>query len=179
VRAVIADTLARLRSGAAFTGARLAWIQPAGFHITLVFLGDTPPAHVPAVADALRRVAASHAPFKLAISGVGIFPSPRNPRAISMNIVKDVEALQQVYRDLAPAMRRLGFSIEDRVYTPHLTLARIKDRAGLAALRDLVRSHRLIRSDSFEVSSVILYRSQLKPTGAEYEILADAPFKRQ
>lgn len=178
VRLAIAETMGRLRTGSVFTGARLAWVQPAGVHITLVFLGDTPPAHVPAVSDALRQAAARHAPFKIAISGVGIFPSPRSPRAISMSVIKDVEALQNLYRDVAPAMRRLGFAVEQRDFTPHVTLARIKDRSGLAALRDLVHSHRLARTEPFEVTSVTLYRSRLKPTGAEYEVLAEAALGR-
>lgn len=157
----------RLQSGTRFSGAHPAWVRPEGVHVTLVFLGWQPPERLAAAQRALSAASAC-APFGLEIGGVGLFPDPRSPRVVSVELHGNLKGLFAVQKALADACRAGGFEIEDRAFRPHLTLARIKSQKGLAGLRDVVKSHANLAAGSFHVDHVTLYRSILEPSGARY-----------
>ncbi|MFD7732886.1 RNA 2',3'-cyclic phosphodiesterase [Kitasatospora phosalacinea] len=96
---------------------RLRWTEPAGWHLTLAFLGEVPADEVPALEQALARVAGEHPKHRLRLSGSGTF----GERALWAGVEGEVRVL----RELAAAVQRtLGAEDEERGFHPHLTLAR-------------------------------------------------------
>ncbi len=98
---------------------------PDNLHLTLQFLGETPESRIVEIHRALLAVASRYAPFQLAVDDrIGYFGS-RNPvRVAWVGMKGDISALSAIQTDVATAMSELGFTAEERGYTPHITLAR-------------------------------------------------------
>ena len=102
-------------------------VNPDGVHLTLKFLGDVSTSTVGDVAAALEGAAAGARPFDLELRGVGGFPDLRRPRVLWVGVGGDLEALQRLYESVESALAPLGFPPEGRAFTPHLTLARLRE----------------------------------------------------
>ena len=102
-------------------------VNPEGVHLTLKFLGDVSMSQVDAIAAAVEGAAADAQPFDLELRGVGGFPDLRRPRVLWVGVGGDLEALQRLYSAVEAALAPLGFPPEGRAFTPHLTLARLRD----------------------------------------------------
>jgi 2'-5' RNA ligase len=153
-------------------GAR--WAPLDNQHVTLKFLGSTPAALFDEVAAAVESSAGSHAPSDIAIAGLGAFPSERRARVLWAGIDDPGSLLTALAASLDEAMEPLGFRIEKRPFTPHLTLARFRQPASVRGfLPDLDRN----RMPPWTVETVGLYRSRLSPKGATYEVVGAVPLK--
>lgn len=139
---------------------RARWARLEGLHLTLAFLGDTDPARVPALGEALHAVAARHAPLRLGAGGGGSFGSRGRPRVLWADVRGDVAALQALQADVARALEPLGLAPERRPYTAHLTLARAKDPRGDPSLAACVEA--LAQEDwgEGEVRGLVLFESR-------------------
>jgi len=115
----------------------LRWSRPEGIHLTLKFLGDTDPARIPEIIDALSRVAAKHAPFELPVGGLGMFPNARRPNVLWAGVADEAHRLRHLAADVDKALARLGWQREKRPFSGHLTLARVKKQAGNRERREL------------------------------------------
>lgn len=169
VKEAIARCASKLQKGTQFTGAHPAWVKSDSIHITLVFLGWQPPGCLEAIERAMDAAVQRQQPFTLGVAGVHLFPTPKNPRVIAMDLTRDTVPLISLHRKLAQACCEQGFEVEERDYRPHLTLARIKSMKGLAGLRDVIRIHEQEDAGSFPVRSIECYQSILKADGAEYQ----------
>ncbi len=116
------------------------WVRLENLHLTVRFLGDTPPDLVPdvglAVSDAIGR--SGIAAFEVVLEGAGVFPGLRKPRALWLGIAHGAEELGSLAMALDPALEPLGWARDGRPYRPHLTVARldsasIADGGGVAA----------------------------------------------
>ncbi|HLW80342.1 MAG TPA: RNA 2',3'-cyclic phosphodiesterase [Terriglobia bacterium] len=149
------------------------WTRPSGIHLTLKFLGEVPENQLPKVTQALSALGPLD-PFPIEIKGFGFFPSPRRPKVFWIG-VDAPPALARLAARVERAVAPLGFPPEDRIFTPHLTLARFPapgPEPTLAALAEAARDTPLGR---FEVSEFFLFQSILSPRGAEYRKLARFP----
>ncbi len=171
MRGRLKDGLARVR--------RLApsakWVDIGSMHVTLVFLGDTPDEMLTELQTVLGAAARLHAPFELRVQGTGVFGG-RSPHVLWTGVGGDVEAITAVQRDLVEAITPLGWTPEDRPYSPHLTLARARDRRGDRALAACADT---LAGEDFGVTRVdgaILYRSDLTHLGPRYTQIALFPF---
>ena len=151
------------------------WTRPAGMHLTLKFLDEVPASQIGAIAEAMQGACAPHAPFSFALGGMGCFPNVRRPRVVWVGIDEPSGALSRLQGDVDRAMRPLGFALEKRRFSPHLTLGRVKgrDRGALEALGEYV-SRAKVKVGGMEVTAVHLMRSDLLPGGAVYSELAVA-----
>ena len=168
--------LARLQERLRRTGNdAVKWVDPQGIHLTLRFLGEIPASHLPDIERALMQAAQRSEPFWLETDGVGAFPSIGRPRVIWVAVQGDVAALQRLKMAVDEALRPLRFPPEDRPFSPHLTLGRVRPSASPQEIRGLAA---LLRSTSweeratFEAHAVSLMRSDLAPRGAIYTPLA-------
>jgi 2'-5' RNA ligase len=152
----------------------LRFVKPDNIHLTLKFLGDTDGGLLPELTGSLDEVAAALNSFSLAIAGAGAFPHLKRPRVFWVGISGDVEIIAALAKEVNDACAGLGFPGEKRAYSPHLTVARVKDNEGLSDMTKLVAE--LEESDfgiePFEVTSFSLVRSTLTPRGAVYEDIA-------
>jgi len=166
--AVIQEQLKQSRAG-------VRWVKPGSIHLTLKFLGNISSGQVEDIATAAARVVRDEPVFAICAGGLGAFPSQRKPRVIWVGIKGEVERLGSIQARLENSLEPLGFAREQRGFRPHLTLGRSKDRRGLQNLVDAWAALDVPEFDSFDVTEIILYKSDLRPTGAIYTRLHRMP----
>jgi len=163
--------LARLRED---RGDAVRWVAPATVHLTLVFLGDTPRARIPALEPALTAAGAAAPPLELTVGEPGGFPDAGRARVLWLG-VEESAPLQRVHATLGAALRGAGFRVPDEPFRPHLTLGRARHapvaldeplRARLAPLRGL----------AWTAGALHLYESRPGPGGPSHTVLARVPF---
>jgi 2'-5' RNA ligase len=140
--------------------------RPENLHLTLVFLGEVAEPTLPPIQQELSEL--HFAPCPLKLSSLGTFPRA----GVLYAEVEPTRPLLHLQAKLAASMARCGFAPEDRPYHPHITLACFH-----GPLR-LNKSHQALPSSlqrSFRADTVNLYRSNLTPAGAHYEILKSRP----
>jgi RNA 2',3'-cyclic 3'-phosphodiesterase len=151
------------------------WIPPANLHITLWFLSEVADDAAEAVMAALRQPFPNPA-FPLVLRGCGAFPRSGPPRVLWVGVPRGTAEMQELYGGLADRLVPLGFSREQRPYSPHLTLARVKDcgRGTARSIRQLLAETPADCGTS-AVTAVTLFRSRLSPRGASYEPILRVP----
>lgn len=153
------------------------WTNPDGIHLTLKFLGDTPADRVEAIAQAMTAAARGFAPFSFTVAGFGCFPNPRRANVLWAGVPEVPKELAGVQRALDLQLTRLGFERDKRPFSPHLTLGRVNqsisaaDREKLAGVIAATEAGVL---GAVPVAEMILFQSDLRPTGPVYTALARA-----
>ena len=156
---------------------RASWEKPEKLHITLKFLGDIEPARVEALSSAAASAAASLEPFELTIEEPGTFPPHGQPRVLWLGLVDASGRLALMQRALETECAAVGFARESRPFKPHLTLARVRSPQGA---RELAAAHREtpFEPQRFEVSELVVMRSELGPGGSRYTPLSRHALRR-
>jgi len=158
---------------------RIGWTNPNSIHLTLKFLGDIRESQIQPLQGVLQRAAAPAQPFSLEARGVGAFPNPRAPRVIWLGLVGgsgEMGALRRLQAEIENGTAELGFQKEARAFTPHLTLARIRDRVDQGVLDKILAANQNRAVGRFTAASVSLIRSELRPSGTVYTTLVEVPF---
>jgi 2'-5' RNA ligase len=168
-------TLSAVQEELKESGAGVRWVRPGSIHLTLKFLGNIHPTQVEDVASAMVEVVRDHPPIGLCASGLGAFPSKRKPRVIWVGLEGEVERLASIQTRLETVLEPLGFAREKRSFRPHLTIGRVKSRRGLQSLLEAMAAVKLPEFNSFDADEIILYKSDLRPTGAIYTKLHRIP----
>lgn len=179
VRRRLADMQARLRAALAREAVR--WVRTEGIHLTLKFLGDRTQEQVEDIRRTLADWAAEGAPLDLEVVGAGAFPDLRRPRVLWAGVKDDTNRLAGWVHRLEADLAKLDVRPEDRPFSPHLTLARLRDplsAPSLGALRTAVEGLSQEPSVGMTALSVGLFRSELRPSGAVYTILANETLGR-
>jgi 2'-5' RNA ligase len=151
--------------------AQIRWVPPGNLHITVWFFGEVrEPRLEPLFASLTTPLDARS--FTLRIGGGGAFPKSGAPRAIWLGLTAGREGLIAVYEQLGERLAPLGFAPEARPYSPHLTIARVKETRprDARALRGPLAE---VATDvgACEVECATLFVSRPTRTGAEYEPL--------
>jgi RNA 2',3'-cyclic 3'-phosphodiesterase len=162
----LAPDLALLRGG--LFGAR--WIDVENYHITLRFIGDIDDATARDVYATLERI--RRRPFKVTIEGLSSFGGDR-PRAIIAK-AKPEQPLIDLQAEQERLMRRLGIPPEQRKFTPHVTLARLRDASSLA-VADYLSTRGYFLSRQFEANRFVLFSSRASVGGGPYVVEAAYP----
>jgi 2'-5' RNA ligase len=152
-------------------------VRPESLHLTLKFLGEIDEESVPDVLVALRIAAQRHGAFSLGVQGIGVFPDARGPKVVWAGLSGDVDTLTALALAVEEALIPAGIPPEGRPFTPHLTIARIKDGAreiGKALTANGFLESRL-EMGSMNVHEVVLMKSDLKPSGSVYTRLDTVP----
>jgi 2'-5' RNA ligase len=145
------------------------WVRAENLHVTLKFLGETEPAKLGALQNVLAGVR-SPAPVNLEFRGLGFFPNEKRPRVFWAGMEASPN-LKTLAADIDQAAHRLGFPLEARPFTPHLTLARFSLPGIPPKLLLAVNEKKAQSFGSLRTQELHLIESKLKPTGAEYTTL--------
>lgn len=159
------------------SGADVSWTRHEGMHLTLKFLGETEEKMLPEIETVLGIAVAGVMPFSVDVSGMGTFPDIKRPRVIWIGLKEDGDSLVRLQRSVEEEFKVIGFPAENRGFTPHITLGRIRSPKNGERLLTLIEEEKDIELDGFEVSNVHLMRSELKPTGAIYTELFTVELK--
>ena len=155
---------------------RISWVQPAKIHLTMKFLGDMDEQVIDPLQTALEQAIGNRTAMNVPLERLGAFPRPHSPRVLwigpSEHWEKGAEArrVTEIQGAIEQACEGLDFLRETKPFSPHLTLARIKagERQGGVALAKSGVLDRPISLGSLPVESIVLMKSELKPTGSVY-----------
>ena len=171
-RVVLAETVKRAQEQGV-TGVR--WVRPEAVHLTLEFLGEIEPSLVESILGAMEGAARGTGPIALGLSGIGAFPSMSNPRVIWVGVNGDLGLLSELQARIDEAMYlSCSFPREERAFSPHLTLGRLRERQSANDRSAVGRALARVTLDveiRWQVDQVHLVRSTLTPSGAEYDLL--------
>lgn len=176
IRQTVCAATSKLRNE---LGVLIRWVPIENMHLTLKFLGDISPSNVDLLSGMLRAETDLFNYFDLRLNGLGSFPSLKRPRVIYIGIQAPA-ALESLQRGIESASRRLGYESEERGFSPHLTIGRVKQNVTATEQQAIRRALENTKIDSLgtaRVDSVHLYKSELKPNGSVYTKLFSAPLK--
>jgi 2'-5' RNA ligase len=176
VRTAAATVIERLRERALHLAprSRITWATADRLHVTVRFIG-----HVDAATDDdIRRALAvplEHDPFRIQIKGVGTFPLTGTPRVVWAGVGEGRVSLTAIENEVSERLVARGLAREERPYNPHLTLARVREPAGLrpAPLLESVKDQAF---GSVSVEAITLFESRLSPKGPAYVVLQRTAF---
>ncbi len=162
------ETLAR-------SGAEVKWVEPGNLHLTLLFLGEVVDRVVPDVCRVVASVAASIEPFEMSIESAGCFPNPRRPKTLWVGVGQGLQEMVALHDALEPPLLDLGcYRREERQFTPHLTLGRVKSDRPLDDLAAALARQAGWKGGRMLVREALVLSSVLRPVGPEYSVLSRA-----
>ena len=145
------------------------WVKVDNIHLTVVFMGSIETEDIPAIARGVQEVCQTYAPFDISLKGIGCFPNTRSPRVLWLGLDGDLEPLSEFRDALQGHLTGFGIKEEKRKFKPHLTLARFRKPKKMDAKEDqLLSKYEDISSAVCSLKELILFKSDLKPTGAVY-----------
>jgi 2'-5' RNA ligase len=167
IKDVIGELIARLKKD----GDNIKWVEAKDLHITLKFLGEVKEQDVSRLIDIVSGALKGRKAFQNEFIGIGTFPEKGTPRVIWIGTAKGALEQKEMAATIEETLSEAGYKKEERPFTPHLTIGRVKgktDSAGLkAALEDLKEK----KIGVSEIVSVEIMKSKLKRSGAAYEIV--------
>jgi RNA 2',3'-cyclic 3'-phosphodiesterase len=158
------------------TDIRISWVQPPSIHLTLKFLGDTEETLVDPMRAAIEHVMKEHRAIQIPLERLGAFPRPQQPRVLWVGASErweqgeDAKRLAALHHAVDACCGTFDFAQDGRPLSPHLTVARIKEGeryVGQALAKGGVMD-RPISLGSLAVESIVLMKSELRPTGSVY-----------
>ena len=164
------EEIRRLQGGLRRSGADVKWVRPESVHLTLKFLGDVAEEVIEPLAESAGRAVIDLPPIRLTPHGLGVFPGRGRPRVIWLGLDGDLSGLTVLQGRIEDIAADHGFGKEKRAFTPHLTLGRVRSTRGRSELiREMDRQKP--GAAEFIAREVILFKSDLKPSGAVYTAL--------
>jgi 2'-5' RNA ligase len=163
------------RTAAMAPGAKVTWIPADRLHLTVRFIGEADDARAAAVCEVLAAPVAVR-PFELTLAGAGSFPKGSPPRVLWLGVTGGKEELLAAEREISSRLMRIGIPGEERAYSPHLTLARVREPGGLRTARLLegLTDHSV---GTTRIDAITLFQSKLSPKGPTYTPLLRIPCK--
>lgn len=159
------------------TGADIRLVELANIHLTLRFLGETDEGKVHQIIDLLNDVCSHHPVFEMEIKTAGAFPHQGHPRVIWVGCSETSSPLQltQIYQEIENGLISLQFPADDHAFLPHLTIGRVKSPRNKEGLLNILKQNANFLAGKQVVKEVVLFQSQLRPTGPVYTVVHSAP----
>lgn len=168
IRTAIDKQTASLRN--ALGPSLMRWVPTKNVHLTLKFLGEISAKNIEILTQLLDVEASQHEVFEIHFGGMGTFPNAKRPRVFWIGIQAPQELLS-LQRGIEAATTKLGYPVDKRAFSPHLTIARVNKNIkphGREKIREVLREAHAGTLGSIQVKAVHLYKSDLKPSGAVY-----------
>jgi 2'-5' RNA ligase len=177
VKSALTQLQAQLKTGKQLP---VKWVDPYSIHLTLKFLGNIDLNKVREVTGAMEAAAQGISPFKLEVKELGVFPNLKRVRVVWVGVSGEVAQLSQLQQRTESNLAPLGFAREARSFTPHLTLARVREQASpdeQQSFGELIASTKFETVYEFDVDSINLMKSQLTREGAIYSRISSIKLK--
>lgn len=151
----------------------IRWIPADNIHLTLKFLGDVKVDHIDLIKNAITKSVFSMLPFNISLTKVGAFPNITRPHVIWLGLDAPGDLVELVAK-INSHTDEIGYPSETRPFSPHLTLGRISKMINSNQNQQIgafLKNNELKISKTSILTNIILYRSELTPTGAIYSRL--------
>jgi len=156
------------------------WVPAQNIHLTLKFLGDVSTANLESLQKMIQIEGENVPPFDLSVGSVGAFPNVHRPRVVWVGVTAP-ETLPALQHGIEMSANRLGYPLEERPFSPHLTLGRVNRNISptdLQHVEQALSGYNVGFIGAVHLTAVHLYRSDLTPQGAHYTRLYSAPLKK-
>lgn len=171
----VIEEIAKVQSRLQETRGDLRWSRVESLHLTLKFLGDIARNQVEPIVGALREALRAQSPLHVVARGLGAFPNLKKPRVLWAGIMG--EGLKELSEKIEIALMPLDFPPEEREFTPHLTIGRVRSLRGWDRVLAVLKEYEQSSFGESTVDQVILYQSDLRPNGAIYSPLGGVPLR--
>jgi 2'-5' RNA ligase len=174
----IEEYLRRLQERLKTSQADVKWVSPQNIHLTLKFLGEIDEKTLEQIKHILEDTACSSEQFTLRLSVIGAFPSIKSPRVIWIGIDKGDEEVKVIAKELEDKLSAIGLPKEDRAFSSHITLGRVRssgNRNNLVKSLESLKEKLLEGNTELRVEKITLFKSTLTPKGPIYEALKEFP----
>ena len=161
-----------LRSDMGDTKGAIKWVDIERMHLTLKFLGEVGDSDLMEVCNIVASAAKEHSDFSLEVKNVGTFGRPARVAWVG---VDENEILQQFQKDLESSFTRAGWKPDNKKFTGHLTLCRIKSFQAGKRLERVIGRYEDFNAGSCMINSVCVYESELTKTGPVYRLMKECP----
>lgn len=162
----VRDRIVQAQRGLEETRAQLKLVDPNILHFTLRFLGEIPASTVEQVKESMGSLKFSR--FEVVFSGLGAFPNPNRINVVWVGLSHGQEELNAIFSQLEPKLRQLGLPADNKGFSPHLTIARVRTGLNRAALSEYLLRMKQEEFGKMPVSFVRLKKSTLTPKGPIY-----------
>jgi 2'-5' RNA ligase len=157
--------------------ADIRWVKKQDMHITLKFLGEVSDNRIQKTTQSIRKACEPLESFQISFRGTGFFPpQSRFPRVLWAGI-EPSHGLVSLQNSIENELQKHGFPREKRQFHPHLTLGRVRSSKNIPFVLQELADHQKSDFGSMKVEKVTFFKSTLKPTGAEYDVLSDIKLK--
>ncbi len=174
------ERLLAVQDNLARGGVGVKWVESENLHVTLLFLGEVDERDLAAVCQAIAAVCSGQASFTLSLNKVSGFPNPRRPRIIYAGIEEGAEELSALHDALEePLLQMRCYRREDRPYTPHATLGRLRSEGGGDKLSAALTRYADWQGGTTEVREVLVMSSEMTSEGPIYAVLSRAKLASQ
>lgn len=174
----IRERMVALQEALARTGVDVKWVEPGNLHVTLLFLGEVDERAVPEVCRCVSQCCETLPAFSLTIESTGCFPSIRRPRVLWVGVGQGAQELCSLHDALEQLLLELGcYRREERKYTPHVTLGRVKSDRRTDTLSAALAKQAGWKGGQIMVREVLVMSSKLTPNGPEYTVLSRGKLK--
>jgi 2'-5' RNA ligase len=171
----IRDRLVSLQESLQRAGADAKWVEPENLHVTLLFLGEVDIITVPEVCTAVAEAVAEHAAFTMTVEHTGCFPHARRPRILWAGVGTGTQEIVAIHDAVERPLLELGcYRREERKYTPHITLGRIRGERHHSDLGPALTRYADWKGGETAVKEIHVMGSELTPQGPVYTILSRA-----
>lgn len=159
------------------TEADLGIVKPKNIHITMRFLGEISTETVEKVIEQMKEIKSQS--FDIEFKGIGTFPNIKNPRVIWIGIKKGSIELKEIYVQLEPRLRKIGFNPDKKGFSPHLTIARVRSGRNRKTLTDTLGHMELHEIGIIRAEILKLKKSTLTPSGSIYSTMHEVVLDSQ
>jgi 2'-5' RNA ligase len=173
----IRNRVSTLQETLARSAPDVKWVEDENLHLTLLFLGEVGDRDVLEVCRTTSKRCQSVAPFTLTVEGAGCFGNPRRPRTVWVGVGEGAAEVIALHDTIEEGLLDLGcYRREERQFTPHITLGRVKQDEG-GDLAAMLQQKADWQAGTVEVREVLVMSSQLTPKGPVYAVLSRAPLQ--
>lgn len=147
----------------------IKWVERKNLHLTLKFLGWVEDKKIDALSKSILGVCKGFGTFRIGLKGLGVFPDARHPRVIWTGVTEGGKRIKELAVKLEEKLSGQGYREEEREYSAHLTVGRIKEKIDVSALSEFIDDNTQRDLGSFTVKNVSLMKSTLSRSGPTYE----------
>jgi len=172
IREVLIETQDHLKK----LDCNIKWVKPENIHLTLKFLGDVKQKRIDTIKQILDDLFRDTDPLTMELTQVGAFPNIDHPRILWIGLNDNDQSLAQIVSNLENNLGKAGFKKEDKPFSPHITIGRIRSPKNLKPLSEAINNYSLPDGIAQTIDHTVLYQSTLTSQGPIYEILQDFNF---